>query len=247
MNRQNFKSWGLLALAISPIIVTFSGWQLAKAQLTPEMLISVNFPQSGTREPSGQTSGGGSRGPGDCASVITNLTALMPGDDNAGTTTVSNPKFFVYLPQHQVKSAQFEIKYKSGESVYSKDLDISNTSGIVKLSLPENVSLKTNQEYSWSFSVICDSDTGDSSANRYVEGTITKVEISPELEKSLKNATPLEQAAIYAKARIWNETIATLAELRNCHPGEWEELLTSVGLQKLASEPFASCCQLEEE
>lgn len=245
MERPNFKSWGLLALIISPIIVTFSGLQLAKAQLTPELLISVSFPETGTRDASGQTTGGGTRGIGDCASVTTNLTALMPGDDNAGTTVASNPKFFLYIPEYQAKLAEFEIIDKSGESVYSTKLDISDTSGIVKLSLPKDVDLETNEQYSWTFAVVC--DQLDYSANQYVKGTIKKVEISSDLKKSLKNATRLEQAEIYANARIWNETIATLAELRNCHPAEWEELLTSVGLQELASEPFAFCCELEEE
>ncbi|NES06169.1 MAG: DUF928 domain-containing protein [Okeania sp. SIO2F4] len=245
MGKPNIKSRGLLALVISPIIVTFSGWQLAKAQSTPELLISIEFPDGGQRSPSGRTSGGGTRGGGDCATVTSNLTALMPGDDNAGTTIASNPKFFVYVPEYEAKSAEFEIVDKSGKSIYFTNLDISDTSGIVKLTLPKNVNLKTNKEYTWTFTVVC--DPWDRGADKSVQGTIKKVEISSDLENSLKNATPLEQAEIYAKARIWNETIATLAELRNSNPTEWEELLTSVGLKEIASEPFASCCQIELE
>ncbi|WP_094671657.1 DUF928 domain-containing protein [Hydrocoleum sp. CS-953] len=239
MGRQNIKSWGLLALAISPIIVTFSGWQLAKAEQTPELLISVDF-EGGKRSPSGRTSGGGTRGPSKG-----NLIALMPGDDNAGTT-ISNPNFFVYIPEHEAESAEFEIFDKSGKSIYLNDeLDVSGTSGIVKLTVPKDVSLTNNKEYKWRFAIIF--DPWDRSADKYVEGTIKKVEISSQLEKSLKNATPLEQAEIYANAKIWNETIATLAELRNSNPTEWEELLTSVGLKEIASEPFASCCKVEAE
>ncbi|MDJ0516521.1 MAG: DUF928 domain-containing protein [Trichodesmium sp. MO_231.B1] len=240
MGKPNIKSRGLLALVISPIIVTFSGWQLAKAQSTPELLISVEFPDGGQRSPSGRTSGGGTRGPS-----RSDLIALMPGDDNAGTTIASNPKFFVYVPEYEAESAEFEIIDNSGQSVYSTNLDISDTSGIVKLTLPKNVNLKTNKEYVWRFAIIF--DPWDRGADKYVQGTIKKVEISSDLENSLKNATPLEQAEIYAKARIWNETIATLAELRNSNPTEWEELLTSVGLKEIASEPFAPCCQIELE
>ncbi len=244
MGRQNIKSWGLLALAISPIIVTFSGWQLVKAQQIPELLISIDF-QGGKRSPSGRTSGGGTRGTCDTITTNINLTALMPGDDNAGTTISTNPKFFMYIPEHEINSAEFEISDKSGKNLYSANLDISDTSGIVKLTLPKNVNLKTNKEYAWTFAMVC--DPWDRSADQYVQGTIKKVEISSDLENSLKNATPLEQAEIYAKARIWNETIATLAELRTSNPTEWEELLTSVGLKEIASEPFASCCKVEEE
>ena len=241
MGKQNIKSWGLLALAISPIIVTFSGWQLAKAEQIPELLISVDF-EGGKRSPSGRTSGGGTRGV--CSAALNNLIALMPGDDNAGTTISTNPKFFLYVPEHEAKSAEFEITDKSGKSLYFTNLDISDTSGIVKLTLPKNVNLKTNKEYTWAFSIVC--DPWDRSGDKFVKGTIKKVEISSELENRLKNATPLEQAEIYANAKIWNETIATLAELRTSNPTEWEELLTSVGLKEIASEPFASCCKVEE-
>ncbi len=235
MGRQNIKSWGLLALALSPIIVTFSGWQLAKAQSSQELLISVKFPAGPRRRSSGRTSPGGSRGP-----TKSDLIALMPGDDNAGTTIASNPKFFVYVPEHEAKSAEFEIIDKSGKTIYLTNLDISDTRSIVKLTIPKNVSLTKNKEYTWRFAIIF--DPWDRSGDLYVKGTIKIVEISSQLKNSLKNATPLEQAEIYANAKIWNDTIATLANLRNSNPREWEELLRSVGLEEIASEPFAPCC-----
>ncbi|NES76360.1 MULTISPECIES: DUF928 domain-containing protein [Okeania] len=244
MARQNIKFWGLLALATSPIIVTFSGVQLVQAQSTAELLISVEFPSGPQRASSGRTRGGGTRAPESyCTPGQTKLTALMPGD-NVGTTVADHPKFFVYVPEHKAESAEFEVFDKSGKSIYLTKLDISETSGIVKLALPKNVSLTTNKEYTWRFAMIC--DEWDHSANESVEGIVKKVEISSDLENSLKNASPLEQAEIYAKAKIWNETIATVAELRNSYPTEWEELLTSVGLHEIASEPFAPCCQVEE-
>lgn len=243
MGGQNIKFWGLLALATSPIIVTFLGVQLVQAQSTAQLLISIEFPSGPQRGRSGNTSGAGTRSGESCAPGQIKLTALMPGD-NVGTTVANNPKFFVYVPEHKAKSAEFEIIEKSGKSVYLTELDISETSGIVKLALPKNVSLTTNKEYNWRFVMIC--DEWDRSADESVEGIIKKVEISSDLENSLKNASLLEQAEIYAKAKIWNETIATVAELRNSNPTEWEELLTSVGLQEIASEPFAPCCQVEE-
>ncbi|MCL2928178.1 MAG: DUF928 domain-containing protein [Trichodesmium sp. MAG_R01] len=244
MGKPNIKywDWGLLVLVISPIIVTFSAWQLAKAQLTPE-LISVEFPPV-ERPPSSGTTGGGSRGY--CRAITgekKELIALMP-TDNAGTTISTNPKFFLYVPEHKAKLAEFEIKDKSGKSLYSTELDISTTSGIVKLTLPENVNLQTNKEYTWTFAIVC--DPLDRVTDNLVQGTIKKVEISSELENSLKNATLLEQAKIYAKAKIWHDTIATVADLRTSNPKEWEELLRSIQLEEIASEPFAACCQVEE-
>lgn len=241
MERQNIKYWGVLALAISPLMMTFSGWQSARAQSNQEWLMSVEFPSGPERPSSGRTSGGGTRGV--CSDVKGNLTPLIPGD-NVITTVASNPQFFVYIPEHEVKSAEFEIIDKSGKSIYLTNLDISDTFGIVKLSLPKNVSLATGKEYSWRFAIVC--DAFDRSGDEFVEGIVKKVEISSDLKKSLKNASPLEQAELYAKAKIWNETINTLAELRSSNPAEWEELLKSVGLTEIASAPFAACCQIEQ-
>ena len=118
----------------------------------------------------------------------------------------------------------------------------------MKLNLPKNVNLTTNQEYTWTFTIIC--DPLDRSADQSVKGTIEKIEISSDLKNSLENATPLQQAEIYAKAKIWSDTIALVADLRTSDPAEWEaewkELLGSVGLGQIASEPFVPCCQVEE-
>lgn len=243
MRRQNIKFGGLLAIAISPVILTFSSWQLAKAESNQELLISVEFPSGPKRSSSGRTSGGGTRG--NCTAFRgSKLIAVTPGD-NVVTTVASNPQFFVYIPENEANSAEFEIVDKSGKSIYLTNLDISDTSGIVKLTLPEDFSLTTDQEYTWRFVLICDSF--DRSVDEFVEGIVKKVELNSTLENSLKNASPLEQAEIYAKAKIWNETLATLAELRSSNPTEWEELLKSVGLTEIASEPFVPCCEVEEK
>lgn len=245
MGRQNIKSWGLLAIISLLILPTFSPKQLAKAELTEELLIIGDLPSGPKRSRSGRTSGAGSRGNCDIPKT-SNLIALIPEVDNPETTISGNPKFFVYIPKHQVKSAEFYINDESGNSVYLSELNISNISGIVHLTVPNTLSLTKNQEYTWRFTMFCDPDNlGDRSIGLYVQGTIKKVDISLDLEESLKNATPLEQAEIYKKANIWNETIATLAALRNSNPTEWEDLLTSIGLENIASEPFAPCCQLE--
>ena len=239
MGMPNIKLWGLLAIAISPVIVNFSGWELAKAELTQELLISVDFPSGPERKKSGRTSGGGTRGPKN------SLTALIPADDLV-TTVANNPKFFMYIPQHEANLALFEIYDDQLKIIYSTNLDISETSGIVKISLPDNVNLRTDKEYNWSFTILYDPEGGDRSGDPIVSGIVKKVELSSDLKNSLKNASPLQQAQIYANAKIWNETIATLAELRTSNPTEWEGLLKSVGLTEIASEPFAPCCQVEE-
>ena len=99
----------------------------------------------------------------------------------------------------------------------------------MKLTLPQNVNLEANKEYTWSFNIICDAK--DRAIDAFVQGSIKKVEISSELENQLKNVSPLERAKIYAEAKIWHDTIYAVAEVRENNPGEWEELLKSVGLE----------------
>ena len=252
MKKPKIKSWGLLALA-TPILVTFAGLELAKAQSTPELLISLEF--SGPQRPASTgTTGGGARG--SCNPEVDRqekkkLTALIPRKINqdgnviilAGTTSLTQPTFFLYVPENNSKEkelAEFRVNeivneksglsYQSEKNFYSADIEISNYSdSIVKLALPQNVNLEANKEYTWSFNIICDAE--DRSVDASVEGSIKKVEISSELENQLKNVSPLERAKIYAEAKIWHETIYAVAEVRENNPGEWEELLKSVGLE----------------
>ena len=269
MKRQNIKYRGLLGLVMSSIIVSFSGLQLAKAELIPELLISVYFPGGVKRPPTEKTKGGGTRGTfcvtkndlkeDDLKNYLIPLMPRIPTENYdgttiyAGTTVSTNPQIFVYVPKHEANLAEFVISDSNKESGEKKlypitQYNISDTSGIVKLNLPKNVNLTTNQEYTWTFTIIC--DPLDRSADEFVKGTIEKIEISSDLRNSLENATPLQQAEIYAKAKIWNDTIALVADLRTSNPAEWEaewkELLESVGLEQIASEPFVPCCQVEE-
>ncbi len=65
-----------------------------------------------------------------------------------------------------------------------------------------------------------------------------------QLAEISEEMTKLEQAALYAEAGIWYETIATLAQLKQEQPNNsnllsvWEEILTSVGLGELAQAEF---------
>ena len=170
------------------------------------------------------------------------LTALMPGD-NVGTTVATEPTLFVYVPQNTAESAELVVIDEEGNPVYSKNFEIQSANGIVKVNLPKDAGLSQGQEYMWQFSLVCDSN--DRAADRYVQGTLKRVELTSDLQQKLQAASPIEQAQLYAEAGIWNETLITLADLRNSNPKEWEELLDSVGLKEISAEPFAPCCSLE--
>ena len=150
---------------------------------------------------------------------------------------------FVYVPKNTAQSAELVVIDEEGNPVYSNTFAISNTHGIIKVELPKDAGLTPGKEYIWQFAIVC--DVSDRAADRFVTGMLKPVELTSELQSRLREATPLKQAQLYAEAGIWNETLITLADLRNSNPTEWEELLDSVGLREISSEPFTSCCSLE--
>jgi hypothetical protein len=121
----------------------------------------------------------------------------------------------------------------------------------VKLSLPATVSLETGKDYTWQLALIC--DPTDRSGDQVVEGLIERTALSSAQKTRLAAATdPLKQAEVYAQARIWQETIAILAQLRRDRPNDsnvtnaWKELLNSVELPAIATAPLVECCTADK-
>jgi hypothetical protein len=195
------------------------------------------------------------------------LTGLMPRNPltnrpvNQTLTVAANPTVFVYVPETTTQStedvvfAEFSVLDDQDKDVYkttfrlptvvSSDVPTSSVStpGTVKLSLPADVSLETGKNYRWVFQLFCRKANADPNAeqnynNLLVAGWIQRTELSPDLKAKIEQATPLEQAKLYAKERIWSETLMLAAQLRSSNPDEWEELLKSVGLNEIAQAPF---------
>jgi hypothetical protein len=58
----------------------------------------------------------------------------------------------------------------------------------------------------------------------------------------LKTKGPLDKAKFYARQGYWLDTLENATELRSKQPQEWTELLRSVGLEALSTQPFVDCC-----
>jgi len=275
MGEQKYlPGWGSIAILLSPGLVIFSSLPVGlRAQPFPEWKVSLEFPVDNVGQPNGGTGGGGTRG--SCFKNQQNqedkmpLTGLMPRNSlthrpvNQTLTVAANPTFFVYVPETTTLSAEdllfaeFSVSDDQDHEVYqttfrlptvlSSDVPSSSVStpGIVKLSLPANVSLETGKNYRWVFQLSCGKANADRVFGRYVEGWIQRTELSSDLKTKIEQATPLEQAQLYAKARIWSETLMLAAQLRSSQPAEWEKLLKSVGLNEIAQVPLLECCTLE--
>jgi hypothetical protein len=270
MEKQKYLSgWGSIAIVLSPALVIFSSLPVGlRAQPYPEWKVSLEFPEEQNVGQPASTVGAATRT--SCSEDNKEgkmpLTGLMPRNPltnrpvNQTLTVAANPTFFVYVPETTAKSAEFWLFDDQDNKVYETSLqlptvvssDVSSSSvstpGIVKLSLPANVSLETGKTYHWEFQLNCppeDPKDPDASGNPLVGGWIQRTELSSDLKTKIEQATPLEQAKLYAKARIWSEALMLAAQLRSSHPAEWEELLKSVGLNEIAQVPLLECCTLE--
>jgi len=268
--QKNLSGWGSIAILLSPALVIFSSLPVGlRAQPYPEWKVSLEFPVDNVGQPNGGSQGAATRN--SCFKYQQNqedkmpLTGLMPRNPltnrpvNQTLTVAANPTFFMYVPEttlsaEDVVFAEFSVYDDQDKDVYkttfrlptvlSSDLPNSSvfTPGILKLSLPANVSLETGKNYHWVFHLYCRKANADPNAEPnytlLVEGWIQRTELSPDLKTKIEQATPLEQAKLYAKERIWSETLMLAAQLRSSQPDEWEELLKSVGLNEIAQAPF---------
>jgi hypothetical protein len=167
------------------------------------------------------------------------------------TTVSAQPTLFWYIPKTQVKTADFVV-YQRGQIVYQTQLALKGTPGVVQLSLPPTVALETGREYNWKLVFNCN-PTGESGNTEMVEGEIKRTVLTSTQKSQLAAAKqPLKQAEVYAKAGVWQETINILAQLRRDRPSDrdvnaaWKELLESVDLKNIASEPLVECCRADK-
>ncbi len=184
-----------------------------------------------------------------CLQSAESLTALTP-EKNPVLTTAGNPVFFFYVPKTSARSLELVLQNpKNDQQFYKATFKTSGEPGVVRLSLPANSTkppLKIGKEYHWSFSVICEPQ--DRSQDLVVEGSIQRMAPDQNLSVELEKAAPQERAVLYATAGFWQDTLATLAELRSSRPNDsgvttdWKQLLKSVGLEGIAQEPLVPCC-----
>ncbi|MEG4441770.1 DUF928 domain-containing protein [Microcoleus sp. AT9_B5] len=182
---------------------------------------------------------------GGCASISQpGLTALAP-KNKIGRTVSDYPTFFFYLPQTEAELAEFTLEDQSGKQIYKQDLTISNLSGVIGVSMPANKNvppLEAGKSYRWNFTVICDSQ--DRASDQMETGTVRRVEISADIRSQLEQADPRQKTVIYAENGIWQDALSTLAAIRRANPNDaelaadWESLLDSVTLGKIAKEPI---------
>lgn len=246
-SQKSFAYLGTLAVALCVELLTIS--PVASQLRVQSLQISLTFPPTQPRGAPARTIGGGQRGTKVCVADNPPLTAVTP-INNVVTTVAANPTLFWYVPQTEAKAAYFVLFDQDFNEIYRTQIAVKGTPGIIKLSLPASVSLKTAELYTWRLAIIC--DPGNKGAERFLEGFIERTQLNLQDNAQLVQATePLQKAEIYAKAQIWQETLSILAQLRSDHPNDskvnqaWQELLKSVELDALSTKSLIECCTIE--
>jgi hypothetical protein len=211
--------------------------------------ISLEFPPAPTRQGAESSAGGGTRGDGNigvvesrsaktvCSQGEIPLTALIPVDTEAQKTISPRPQLFLYVPQTSAEMIEFQLFDGAGNDVYIDTVKLSKTPGILQISLPKEVTLEVGQTYNWNVYISCNSE--DPTAVESIQGEIERVALSEDIKTQIEAADePLKQAELFAQQRIWSDTLMLMVSLKESNPTEWEQLLTSIGLEAIATVPI---------
>ena len=201
----------------------------------------------------GRRVGGGTRGPACLQGRLPQLVALSPSN-NVGYTSEAFPRFFWYMPTTKTKTAEFTL-YSVGaqrqrkDVIYRATFGTSGTPGIASLKLPSGTTmpaLEKGQYYTWTVSVICDSE--DRERDIRVSGWVRYMPPEGDLADQLAVASESDRLQLYAENGYWFDLVAGLAKMRADNPRDeaiaeqWSDLLRSQGLSRLANQRIISCC-----
>jgi hypothetical protein len=246
--RKAFKSTKLLSLLLIECSFIFG---INNTILAENKSNSSNKQKSITFVPPGdlkpKNSVGGASRSSTCNSEANSMVCLTPliPSNNIGLTIESHPSFLVYIPEHsKAEMGYFSIRNSNDDYYYRTKISLNNKSGIVKITLPKDASdLKIGQDYKWSLAMMSGKLLKPDTP--FIQGYVKRVDPEAQLQEQLSSANSLEKASLYGQAGLWYETVATLANLREKSPKDanlqtqWQELLSSVGLEKVATKSFA--------
>ncbi|MBD2103926.1 DUF928 domain-containing protein [Leptolyngbya sp. FACHB-261] len=189
------------------------------------------------------TAPGGQRGSNTCPQDPDSgqaLIALSPANQ-PGLTLAERPTFLVYVPQTRAQTAEFSLSNRNGSGVYRTTIALTNTPGIITVSLPPTTSpLEIGKHYIWVFSLVCTANNRFQDA--FTSGRIQRIGLDPVRLRQIEQATPRERVSLYREAGIWYETSSILLELQRSQPNDlglrqaWRDLLESGGLEVTSSE-----------
>jgi Domain of Unknown Function (DUF928) len=214
----------------SLIMLTFLGGFIPLMDIFIPSVNAIEFPDAPKRKSPESTAAGGRRG--GCVQGNLPITALTPSNDNDIKTVSNQPQFFVYIPPTKAKFAQFILREENAKDLETQEIPITQDDQIIQIKLSNKVSLETDKTYTWEVSLICNPMFINTS--NHTKGIIRRVSLDEETKKQLSiNSETLKLAEIFANEGIWQETLSLVATVKESQPQQWNQLLTSVGLDDL--------------
>lgn len=238
----------VLKLALILVITVFdliSYQSLVQAYPLQNLAKQQQEPPLEDRPPTRQPAG--TRGP--CEKTEQPFTPLLPLITNSeykfyGFTLKEHPEFWFFIPYQttSISKSMFFIKDKEQKtSLYQVSLELPETPGFVKISLPTTAKpLNLNEQYFWQFTLYCASDDPtDSSQNVSHYGLIER--LAPE-ESELNETAFIERIQFYQEHRLWYDISANLGEIYH-FPADWRYLFQVIGLDQLQQESSLGSAQ----
>lgn len=247
---------------------------MAMDQIDPKQEFTLPPPPQDPGAPVGRREGGSSRGKkifALCQSVAevasqkcatARLTALVPEISDKkqvwGLTTAEHPEFLFYLskfrdprkPDTANLPIEFVLQDENDQYIYKTRFVLPLTDGgIIRLPLPTtSPPLEIGKRYTWTlFTHFHPSETN------FVQGTISRTRLTPQRQKKLQTASPLQRLDILLQEGLWFDAVSTLLELKQADPrdlklaSKWTRLLHDINLKELATEPMLPCCTPEPQ
>lgn len=201
---------------------------------------AVMFRSPGKPAPS-QSVGGASRGECFSENRTIDYKSLLPKQE-VGLTIAERPTLFVYVPQTSAEQVLLTIRNGEDNSIhYRTYLPLTVNGGVVSITIPEDSpALELEKDYIWSLQIVCHEDDP---AHPETIGWIRRVTIENTSVSPTEPAS-LEKVSELAYEGIWYDALSNLASLRQAQPedqvliSDWQELLTSAGLDDLATQPL---------
>lgn len=238
---KRLLSYALMGLSFSSITIptVLAGAEVAYSQNRFQKLWQ-RFISRPSRYQRPATLGRGGANRDSCPFTEQRLTALVPTVEESSIayleqTTEISPTWYFFVPyRFQIETqAEFMLLDESEEVVYQETVLLSDTPGIVELSLPEGTELSVAQSYRWLFSVICTADNRSNDVT--VNGWIERID-SETLSPDFSALSEKERLLAYADHLIWFDALHLLIEERKKDPldGEleilWQDLLSTLNL-----------------
>jgi hypothetical protein len=193
------------------------------------------------------------------------FTLLLP-PNYSGLTLQASPSFYMYVPTRcQVPVELTLLDKQQQEVLYQTTMETTGVPGVVRVDLDNSQApaLEIGKTYYWEATLVMSGDIGDRSQDVYDFGWIRRVEATENFQRQLQNASDLEKAKLLAETGIWYDAVDLMAELRlhsenNCSPtdgeissnsvaDQWQELLRSVNLDRVAKSPLTFSLPPQEE